>query len=184
MTEASTPRIGALQDNEPPKPHRSSSAEIWAQFSRHKGAMLGGGFLVFITAAVVVGPWLWGVDPQKLDMRNRDIRPIWVALVDGAANTSWARPFGTDNRTHCLGVGHEQENTGHDIEQKIAPDRGTAQAEHGKHHKECQHENRGLHHVQKYRNNCISVGFTDLSNDRMVNQFRNRDCGLQCRLGA
>ncbi|MGH1454374.1 MAG: ABC transporter permease [Paracoccaceae bacterium] len=97
MTDASTPRIGALQDNEPPKPHRSRGADIWAQFSKHKGAMLGGGFLVFITLAVLVGPWLWGIDPQKLDIRNKDIRPIWSGLFGGDVKTSWARPFGTDN---------------------------------------------------------------------------------------
>jgi peptide/nickel transport system permease protein len=36
------------------------------------------------------------VDAQKLDIRNKDLRPIWTALWDAGAKTSWARPFGTD----------------------------------------------------------------------------------------
>ena len=96
MTEASDNTYGALQDKEPLKPPRSQWAEVWAQFRKHKGAVFGGGFLLFITLAVIVGPYVWTVDPQKLDIRAKDMRPIYVALWDGDAKVGWHRPFGTD----------------------------------------------------------------------------------------
>lgn len=88
---------GALRDKEPPKAPRSQMRDVWDQFRRHKGALWGGGFLVFITLAVLVGPYVWTVDPLALDIRNKDLRPIYTVLWDGDANVSWARPFGTDN---------------------------------------------------------------------------------------
>ncbi len=89
--------IAALQDKEPSAPPASKWKDVWAQFSKHKGALLGGGFLVFITLAVLVGPWVWPLDPQALDIRNKDLRPIYTALWDGEAKVSWGHPFGTDN---------------------------------------------------------------------------------------
>ena len=68
----------ALQDKEPPKAPRNQWLDVWDQFKKHKGAVLGGGFLVFITLAVLLGPYIWNVDPQKLDIRNKDVRPIWT----------------------------------------------------------------------------------------------------------
>ena len=88
---------GALQDKEPSKPPQSQWREVWAQFRKHKGAVVGGGFLLFITLAVIFGPYLWTVDPQKLDIRAKDMRPIYVWLWDQDAKLSWAHPFGTDN---------------------------------------------------------------------------------------
>ncbi|MCV2893981.1 ABC transporter permease [Lentibacter sp. XHP0401] len=89
--------IEALQDNQPLKPHRSQWSEVWLQFRQHKGAMIGGGFLLFITLAVVVGPILWDVDPGKLDIRSKNIRPIYTALWNSEAKVDWAHPFGSDN---------------------------------------------------------------------------------------
>ncbi|WP_439110009.1 ABC transporter permease [Lentibacter sp.] len=88
--------IEALQDNQPLKPHRSQWAEVWLQFRQHKGAMVGGAFLFLITFSVLFGAFLWDVDPGKLDIRSKNFRPIYVALWDSAAKTSWAHPFGTD----------------------------------------------------------------------------------------
>ena len=87
----------ALQDKEPGKPPRNQWLDVWDQFKKHKGAVFGGGFLVFITFAVLLGPYLWTVDAQKLDIRNKNVRPIWIAIWDGGAKTLWHRPFGTDN---------------------------------------------------------------------------------------
>ncbi len=88
--------IEALKDNEPSKPPRARSKDVWDQFRKHKGAMFGLGFLVFITLAVLFGPYLWQVDPQDIDIRNKDMRPIYVALWDGDAKTGWNKPFGSD----------------------------------------------------------------------------------------
>ncbi len=88
---------GALKDKEPPKEPRSQWRDVWDQFKKHKGALIGGGFLLFITLFVLVGPYIWQIDPKKLDIRNKDLRPIYTLLWDGDARTLWSRPFGTDN---------------------------------------------------------------------------------------
>ena len=59
--------------------------------------MFGGSILVFITLAVIIGPYLWNIDPQKLDIRNKNWRPVWVLLWNANAMGGWAHPFGTDN---------------------------------------------------------------------------------------
>ena len=87
----------ALQDKEPPRRPRNQWLDVWDQFKKHKGAVFGGGFLFFITLAVLLGPYIWNVDPQKLDIRNKDARPLWTLIWDSSAKTLWHRPFGTDN---------------------------------------------------------------------------------------
>lgn len=89
--------ITALQDKEVSTAPASQWRDVWYQFRRHKGAMFGGAFLIFVTLAVLFGPYIWTIDAQALDIRNRDMRPIWVALWDSSAKTGWHRPFGTDN---------------------------------------------------------------------------------------
>ncbi|WP_254871409.1 ABC transporter permease [Pseudooceanicola sp. HF7] len=58
--------------------------EVWSQFRHHKGAMVGGFVFLFIVLAVFLGPYLWGLDPAKIDFRARNEGP------------SLAHPFGTD----------------------------------------------------------------------------------------
>jgi peptide/nickel transport system permease protein len=58
--------------------------------------MFGLGFLIFITLAVLIGPYFWTVDPQKLDIRGKDMRPIYTAIWDSSAKVSWAKPLGSD----------------------------------------------------------------------------------------
>ncbi|PRY25952.1 peptide/nickel transport system permease protein [Aliiruegeria haliotis] len=76
---------------------RSQWWDVWRQFRHHTGAMLGLTFLLFITAAVLFGPIFWDIDPTKLDIRAKDIRPIYTAIWDSGAKVSWGHPFGTDN---------------------------------------------------------------------------------------
>jgi peptide/nickel transport system permease protein len=76
---------------------RSPRRDIWRQFKRHKGAMIGGGLLAFLTLGVLLGPVLWSLDPQALDIRNKDLRPVYTALWNSAAKIQWAHPLGTDN---------------------------------------------------------------------------------------
>jgi peptide/nickel transport system permease protein len=71
--------------------------DVWAQFRTHKGAVAGLIFLVFITLFVTVGPIIWDVDAGKLNIRNKDVRPIYMALFDSDAKVSWGSPMGTDN---------------------------------------------------------------------------------------
>lgn len=88
MTDASTRTVLA--------PVRNQWLDVWDQFKTHKGAVIGGVFLVFITLFVILGPVLWPVDPTDLDVRNKDTRPIYTVLWDGEAKVSWAHPLGTD----------------------------------------------------------------------------------------
>lgn len=76
---------------------RNHWMDVWDQFRTHKGAMTGLFFLTFITLFCTIGPWIWDVDPGKLDIRNKDLRPIYAGLFDSGAKTSWGNPMGTDN---------------------------------------------------------------------------------------
>ena len=105
MTEQATPAspveadietFGALVDKVPQKPPRSQWRDVWDQFRKHRGAVYGGGFLLFITLAVIFGPWIWDVDPKSLDIRNKNWRPIYTLIWDSSAVAGWAHPFGTD----------------------------------------------------------------------------------------
>jgi peptide/nickel transport system permease protein len=88
--------IEALQDAEPNQPVRGVWREVWQQLYRHKGAMFGMGFLIFITLAVLVGPYLYQIDPQKIDIRNKNFRPIYTILWDSTAKVGWNKPLGSD----------------------------------------------------------------------------------------
>ncbi len=97
MTDQSADEtLGALQDKGPSTPPSSQWRDVWRQFRRHKGAMFGGFFLIFITLFVIIGPWLWTVDAQKIDIRNKDYRPFYTALWDGDAKVGWNKPLGSD----------------------------------------------------------------------------------------
>lgn len=102
MTDISTQvqPVDKIDPNAPFKPEEKSRNQwwdVWDQFRSHKGAMAGLIFLTFITLFCAFGPMVWDVDPGKLDIRNKDVRPIYVAVWDGDAKTSWARPMGTDH---------------------------------------------------------------------------------------
>ena len=77
--------------------HRSQWRDVWDQFKTHKGAVIGLGFLIFITLFVLVGPLLWQADPTKTDIRNKDFRPIYTILWDSGAKVGWNKPLGSDN---------------------------------------------------------------------------------------
>lgn len=97
MTDAQTPTaIEALKDKGPTAPPTSRAHDIWHQLRKHKGAMFGLTFLTLITFAVLFGSLIWTVDPQKLDIRNKDMRPIYTALWDATAKVSWEKPLGSD----------------------------------------------------------------------------------------
>lgn len=63
---------------------RSALGELWRQFSRHKGAVVGMVILLLIIAAVVLGPLIYKVDASRTNIRARNLPP------------SAERPFGTD----------------------------------------------------------------------------------------
>ncbi|WP_136441258.1 ABC transporter permease [Pacificoceanicola onchidii] len=96
MTNSAPSPIEALKDTGPLAPPTSRARDVWDQFRKHKGALFGLGFLIFITLVVLIGPYLWTVDPQKLDIRSKNMRPIYTAIWDSTANVGWNKPLGSD----------------------------------------------------------------------------------------
>ena len=93
MTDTSVQNQSPVKVEKP----RSQWLDVWAQFRTHKGAMAGLIFLTFITLFCALGPVIWDVDPGKLDIRNKDVRPIYTAIWDSNAKVMWSRPMGTDH---------------------------------------------------------------------------------------
>lgn len=64
--------------------------DVWAQFRRHRGAMAALIMLLFLAAFVLVGPVIWGIDPNFIEsdtvkmFKTRNLSP------------SLAHPMGTD----------------------------------------------------------------------------------------
>ncbi|WP_213546833.1 ABC transporter permease [Vannielia litorea] len=107
MTEQTPDVIG---ESQPRGKERSQWADVWRQFRSHKGAMMGAFVLLFITFGVTFGPYIWDIDPTKLDIRNKDWRPIYMPLFSCSwtdwcippeslerMKYGWAHPLGTDN---------------------------------------------------------------------------------------
>ena len=92
-----SPEFVALDAATPSAPPRSQWLDVWDQFRKHKGAVMGGAFLLFVTLGVLFGHLIWTLDPQKLDIRAKDMRPIYTAIWDGSAKVGWNHPLGTDN---------------------------------------------------------------------------------------
>ena len=59
--------------------------ELWLSFRRHKIAMVGAGFFLFVVVSVVFGPMVYDTDPQHLDISARNL------------GSSLEHPMGTDN---------------------------------------------------------------------------------------
>ncbi|MBN4047644.1 ABC transporter permease [Acidimicrobiaceae bacterium AH-315-P05] len=65
--------------------HRSLRADVWRQFKRHKGAMVGLVMLTLITLSVFVGPTFYNLEPFDIN------------VPDANQNPSWGHIMGTDN---------------------------------------------------------------------------------------
>ena len=58
---------------------------VWTAFRNHKGALVGAGVFTVIVLAVLVGPFVYTVDPQHLDITQKNL------------GVSFQHPLGTDN---------------------------------------------------------------------------------------
>ena len=58
--------------------------DVWLQFKKHKGALLGAIIFFGIVISVILGPLLWPFEPNAIDIRSRNQGP------------SLLHPFGTD----------------------------------------------------------------------------------------
>ena len=63
---------------------RSQWRDVWDQFTKHKGALIGGILFFAIVFAVMLGPSLWPYEANEINIRLRNQNP------------SWEHPFGTD----------------------------------------------------------------------------------------
>ncbi|RMF36834.1 MAG: ABC transporter permease [Alphaproteobacteria bacterium] len=59
--------------------------DVWREFRKHRGAMIGTAVFILICLLVVVGPFIHTIDPTFTDYRARN------------APYSWEHPLGTDN---------------------------------------------------------------------------------------
>ena len=65
-------------------PGSSYWGDVWLQFKKHKGALLGAIIFFGIVLSVLLGPLLWPFEPNAIDIRSRNQGP------------SLLHPFGTD----------------------------------------------------------------------------------------
>jgi peptide/nickel transport system permease protein len=72
------------------RPPRSQWRDVWDQFKTHKGALAGAAVLFVLVSFVIIGPFLWRIDPAFIEpdavkmLKTRNLPPSMV------------HPFGTD----------------------------------------------------------------------------------------
>ena len=96
MTEQTVDRIEQSETS------RSQWGDVWHQFKKHRGALIGAIVFGSIVLFVLIGPILYPHDAQYVPptvemIKTRDHRPVYVLLWDSGAKVSWAHPLGTDN---------------------------------------------------------------------------------------
>jgi peptide/nickel transport system permease protein len=86
MTDATAPARAAPALPAP----RTLRQDVWDQFRTHKGAMTGLIVLGLLVAFVVIGPFIWRVDPTYV---NPDAAKM---ILSRNKPPTWEHPFGTD----------------------------------------------------------------------------------------
>ena len=96
----------------PDRSSRNQWWDVWDQFKKHKGALIGLWIVGIITLVVVIGPLLWPWDPAKTNPRERNTLAVWNCIGEDTLGT-WGclfppegekpsikvdirHPFGTD----------------------------------------------------------------------------------------
>ncbi|MDO9525407.1 MAG: ABC transporter permease [Gemmobacter sp.] len=57
------------------RPPRNQWWDVWDQFRSHKGALAGSFVFLFLILAVLLGPYIYDVDPRYINIRSRDQGP-------------------------------------------------------------------------------------------------------------
>jgi peptide/nickel transport system permease protein len=57
------------------RPHRSLWGDVWVQFRKHKMAMAGLGTLIFLVLFSLVGPLIYRVEPEFIDITHANQQP-------------------------------------------------------------------------------------------------------------
>ncbi|OUS08492.1 peptide ABC transporter [Rhodobacterales bacterium 52_120_T64] len=60
---------------------RTLWGDVWDQYKTHKGALIGTGVFLFILFAVFLGPYIYDVDPQYLNIREKNQGPSLSHLL-------------------------------------------------------------------------------------------------------
>ncbi len=97
MTETTTGEDTTLA-----RPPRNQWWDVWDQFKKHRGALVGALIFLFIVVGVFLGPLIYTQDAKYVPtgrefLKLRDMRPIYTLLWDSGAKVDWAHPLGTDN---------------------------------------------------------------------------------------
>lgn len=73
--------------------HRSLSQDVWRQFRKHKGALVGLVLLTIIVLTTVLGPFVYRVDPFQinLDLANQSPSPSHIFGTDNLGRDVLAR---------------------------------------------------------------------------------------------
>jgi len=61
--------------------NRSLWSDVWAQYKTHRGALVGSGVFLAILLAVFLGPYIYDVDPQYLNIREKNQGPSLAHLM-------------------------------------------------------------------------------------------------------
>ncbi|MGB8813267.1 MAG: ABC transporter permease, partial [Paracoccaceae bacterium] len=89
MTNAAAP-VRQPAPDQSMRPPRNQWWDVWDQFKNHKGAMVGASVLLALVIFVVLGPFIWRIDPAFIEpdavkmLKTRNLAP------------SLAHPLGTD----------------------------------------------------------------------------------------
>jgi len=92
----------AIEVDEIKEAPRSQWFDVWDQFKKHRGAVIGAIVFLGIVFGVFLGPLFYPQDAQYVPtgrefLKLRDMRPIYTLIWDSGAKVSWAHPLGTDN---------------------------------------------------------------------------------------
>ena len=60
---------------------RTLWGDVWDQYKTHKGALIGTGVFLFILFAVFLGPYIYDVNPQYLNIREKNQGPSMSHLL-------------------------------------------------------------------------------------------------------
>jgi len=85
-----TDTLPAAQVDAALRPPRNQWRDVWDQFKTHKGALVGFSVFATLLVAIVLGPWLWPVDPKFIEPNAVKM----LRLRNQGPSLSY--PFGTD----------------------------------------------------------------------------------------
>ncbi|MQY81481.1 MAG: ABC transporter permease subunit, partial [Dehalococcoidia bacterium] len=93
--------------------NRRLTRYYWDRTKRHRLAVIGLGFIIFLVAVAILGPFLTQ-DPTQVDFKNKNLPPVGFSseqsifdrntgqLITTETQGTWRHPFGTDDKGRDL----------------------------------------------------------------------------------